>query len=75
MDCVLEGARLNRGASMGELLAVLFQVGLKLGQILALKDVPHRPRATIPVHPPKLRKLWRSARLQNEEGYSLCKSC
>lgn len=52
MDGMFEGARLNRGASMSEFLAVLLQVGLKLGQILALEDVPHCPRATIPVHPP-----------------------
>ena len=53
MDGVFEGARLNRVASVGKFLAVLLQVGLKLGQVLALKDVPHRPRATIPAHPPK----------------------
>lgn len=53
MDGMLKGARLDGPASMSELLAMLLQVGLQLGHILALEDVPHRPCAPVSAHSPK----------------------
>ena len=70
MDGVLEGARLDSLASMSELLAVLLQVGLQLGYILALKDVPHCPCTPVPAHSPKQHcDIWGS-KCDNKGGCS-----
>lgn len=53
MDGMLERSRLDSLAIMSELLAVLLQVGLQLGHILALEDVPNCPCAPVPAHSPK----------------------
>ena len=47
---MLEGGGLHGLASMSELLAMLLQVGLQLGHILALEDVPNCPSSSIPMH-------------------------
>lgn len=50
MDGMLEGGRLDGLASNSELLAVLLQVGLQLGHILALENVPHCSCTPVPAH-------------------------
>ena len=49
---MLEGARLDGGASMGKLTAMLLKVGLQLGHILALEDVPDCSSTSVPAQPP-----------------------